>query len=364
MRFCHEFYKAKLCGNAGDTKVSARIRRKKPFKRIKMKILITGGAGYIGSHTLKQFLETSHELFVLDNLSKGSQKAIDDLQNLRKFAFFKQDLRDFEGLKRLFREHKFEAVVHFAASIEVFESTQNPLKYYLNNTANTSNLIQTCLENDVKYFIFSSTAATYGEPKTQSVNETSPLQPINPYGRSKLMSEQVLLDASVANSGFKHCILRYFNVAGACMSYAIGQNYPKATLLIKVAAECAAGKREKMFIFGDDYATKDGTCIRDYIHIDDIAAAHLTGLAYLQEQNKSEIFNVGYGHGFSVKEVIETMKRVSGVDFRVEMASRRAGDPSILIADNAKIKSLTSWQPKYDNLEMICKSAYEWELRG
>ena len=329
-----------------------------------MKILITGGAGYIGSHTLKQFLETSHDIFVLDNLSKGSKKAIDTLQNLREFAFFEQDLSDFAGMKKLFKEHKFDAVGHFAASIEVFESTQNPLKYYLNKTANTSNLVQTCLENGTNNFIFSSTAATYGEPQTESVSETSPLQPINPYGRSKLMSEEVLRDASLANSAFKHCILRYFNVAGACMSYPIGQNYPKATLLTKVAAECAAGKREKMFIFGDDYATKDGTCVRDYIHIDDIASAHLVGLRYLQEQGQSNVFNVGYGHGFSVKEVIETMKRVSGVDFKVELAPRRAGDPSVLIADNSKIKSLTSWQPRYDNLEKICKSAYEWELKS
>lgn len=329
-----------------------------------MKILITGGAGYIGSHTLKQFLETNHEIFVLDNLSKGSKKAIESLQNLRKFSFFEEDLSDFAGVKKLFKAHKFDAVVHFAASIEVFESTQNPLKYYLNNTANTSNLIQICLENGTNKFIFSSTAATYGEPQTESVNETSPLQPINPYGRSKLMSEEILRDASRANPEFKHCILRYFNVAGACMSYPIGQNYPKATLLTKVAAECAAGKREKMFIFGGDYATKDGTCIRDYIHIDDIASAHLVGLSYLQEQEQSNVFNVGYGHGFSVKEVISTMKRVSGVDFKVEMAARREGDPSILIADNTKIKTLTSWQPQFDSIEMICKSAYEWEIKN
>lgn len=328
-----------------------------------MRILITGGAGYIGSHTLKQFLETKHEIVVLDNLDKGSQKAIDSLQKLRNFSFIKQDLSDFSALNRLFKEYKFEAVVHFAASIEVFESMQNPLKYYLNNTANTTKLIQNCLENDTKYFIFSSTAATYGEPQSEIVSETSPLKPINPYGQSKLMSEEILRDASRAKPEFKHCILRYFNVAGACMSFNIGQNYPKATLLTKVAAECAAKKREKMFIFGDDYATKDGTCIRDYIHIDDIASAHLAALKYLQDA-QSNVFNVGYGHGFSVKEVIETMKRVSGVDFKVELAPRRAGDSSILIADNSKIKKLTSWQAKYDNLETICKSAYEWELRG
>lgn len=327
-----------------------------------MKILISGGAGYIGSHTLRQFLNTQHELCVLDNLSKGSLINLNALKNLREFTFFEQDLSDFAGVKELFKREKFDAVVHFAASIEVFESMQDPLKYYLNNTANTSNLIQTCLENEVNKFIFSSTAATYGEPQTPVVSETSPLAPINPYGRSKLMSEEVLRDASAANPHFKHCILRYFNVAGACMDFDIGQRYPKATLLIKVAAECAALKRDKLFIYGDDYDTKDGTCIRDFIHVDDISSAHLAALEYL-EQNESNIFNVGYGHGFSVKEVIAAMKEVSGVDFKVELAGRRAGDPSVLISNAEKIRSLTKWQPKFDDLKLICKSAYEWEKK-
>ena len=325
-----------------------------------MKILLTGGAGYIGSHTLKQFLETDNEMVVLDNLSKGSELSIRDLKKLRDFNFVKLDLSDFESIKRLFKEQKFDAVVHFAASIEVFESMQNPLKYYMNNTANTTNLIQTCLETGTNKFIFSSTAATYGEPKDPVVSETSELKPINPYGRSKLMSEEVLRDASMANANFKHCILRYFNVAGACNSYKIGQRYPKATLLTKVAAECAALKREKLFIFGDDYDTKDGTCIRDYIHVDDISSAHLAALEYLQD-NESDVFNVGYGHGFSVKEVIYTMKKVSGIDFKVELAPRRAGDPSVLISNASKIRQKTKWIPKYDDLELICKSAYEWE---
>ncbi|NDJ27744.1 UDP-glucose 4-epimerase GalE [Campylobacter sp. MIT 12-8780] len=327
-----------------------------------MKILISGGAGYIGSHTLRQFLNTKHELCVLDNLSKGSKINLDALQTLRKFSFFEQDLADFKAVKKLFKEQKFDAVVHFAASIEVFESMNDPLKYYLNNTANTSNLIQTCLEEGVNKFIFSSTAATYGEPSTPVVSETSPLAPINPYGRSKLMSEEVLRDASMAKPEFKHCILRYFNVAGACMDFDIGQRYPKATLLIKVAAECAAGKRDKLFVYGDDYETKDGTCVRDFIHVDDIASAHLAALDYL-ESNDSNVFNVGYGHGFSVKEVICAMKEVSGVDFKVELAPRRAGDPSILISNADKIKSLTSWKPKFDDLKLICKSAYEWEKK-
>ncbi|MFB1645378.1 UDP-glucose 4-epimerase GalE [Campylobacter molothri] len=325
-----------------------------------MKILISGGAGYIGSHTLRQFLKTEHELCVLDNLSKGSKIAINDLQNIRDFKFFELDLSDFKEIKSLFEKEKFDAIVHFAASIEVFESTQNPLKYYMNNTINTTNLIKTCIETGVNKFIFSSTAATYGEPQTPVVSENSPLAPINPYGRSKLMSEEVLRDVNKAHPEFKYCILRYFNVAGACMDFNIGQRYPKATLLIKVAAECAAKKREKMFIFGDDYDTKDGTCIRDYIHVDDISSAHLAALEYLQN-NESNIFNVGYGHGFSVKEVIESMKRVTGVDFKVELAPRREGDPSVLISDAQKIRTLTSWQPKFDDLDLICKSAYDWE---
>ncbi|MBZ7955321.1 UDP-glucose 4-epimerase GalE [Campylobacter molothri] len=325
-----------------------------------MKILISGGAGYIGSHTLRQFLKTEHELCVLDNLSKGSKIAINDLQNIRDFKFFELDLSDFKEVKSLFEKEKFDAIVHFAASIEVFESTQNPLKYYMNNTINTTNLIKTCIETGVNKFIFSSTAATYGEPQIPVVSENSPLAPINPYGRSKLMSEEVLRDANKAHPEFKYCILRYFNVAGACMDFNIGQRYPKATLLIKVAAECAAKKREKMFIFGDDYDTKDGTCIRDYIHVDDISSAHLAALEYLQN-NESNIFNVGYGHGFSVKEVIESMKRVTGVDFKVELAPRREGDPSVLISDAQKIRTLTSWQPKFDDLDLICKSAYDWE---
>ncbi|MBX7490695.1 UDP-glucose 4-epimerase GalE [Helicobacter turcicus] len=325
-----------------------------------MKILITGGAGYIGSHTLRQFLNTKHQICVLDNLSKGSQKALEDLSTIREFQFYKQDLSDFSKVKELLLEEKFDAVVHFAASIEVFESTQNPLKYYLNNTANTTNLIDSCIKSGVKYFIFSSTAATYGEPKSDFVSESSALEPINPYGQSKLMSEEILRAASKAHSGFKHCILRYFNVAGACMDFKIGQRYPKATLLIKVAAEVAARKRDKLFIYGDDYATKDGTCIRDFIHVDDIASAHLAALEYLQH-SKSDVFNVGYGHGFSVKEVVAMMKKVSGIDFEVECALRRQGDPSVLISDASKIRKCTSWNPKYDNLELICKSAYEWE---
>ncbi len=325
-----------------------------------MKILITGGAGYIGSHTLRQFLKTPHELCVLDNLSKGSRISLEELSKLRKFEFFEQDLSDFKGIEELFRKQSFDAVVHFAASIEVFESVQNPLKYYMNNTINTTNLIKTCIKNGVNRFIFSSTAATYGEPQSKKVSETSPLRPINPYGKSKLMSEEVLRDASKAFPEFKHCILRYFNVAGACMDFKLGQRYPKATLLIKVAAEVAAGKREKLFIFGEDYETEDGTCIRDFIHVDDISSAHLAALEYLQN-NESTVFNVVYGHGFSVKEVIETMKRVSGVDFKVEIVPRRAGDPSVLISNCSKIRSLSSWKPKFDDLELICKSAFEWE---
>ena len=261
-----------------------------------MNILITGGAGYIGSHVLKALLEkNSDKITVIDNFYSGSRDALVALESVGKFEFIKCDLADTDLLEEIFSTHKFDAIIHFAAYIEVFESMQNPLKYYLNNTANTANLINLALKFGVKKFIFSSTAATYGEPENGVVCENSPQNPINPYGNSKLMSEQILKDAAAANSDFKFGILRYFNVAGASLDGLIGQNYPNATHLIKVATQTITGKRANMSIFGRDYDTKDGTCIRDYIHIEDLADAHLAVLDYLDD-NDSDIFNVGYGH--------------------------------------------------------------------
>ncbi|TQV64457.1 MAG: UDP-glucose 4-epimerase GalE [Sulfurovum sp.] len=340
-----------------------------------MNILITGGAGYIGSHVAKQLLEfTSHKILILDNLSTGSKKTLKTLSLIRKFKFIKLDLKKFKKVDKVLQKNKIDTIIHFAASIVVPESVENPLKYYMNNTVNTTNLIKCATKNGVKKFIFSSTAAVYGEPEdmsTEGIDENYATKPINPYGMSKLMSERVLQDTALANSDFKFVIFRYFNVAGADINYKdevltprIGQSFPNATHLIKIASECASGKREKMYIFGDDFATNDGTGVRDYIHVDDLASAHIKAIDYL-EDNQSDIFNLGYGKGFSVKEVIETMKKVTEVEFKVEMISRRAGDPAILIANSSKVKSKMSWTPKCDNLELICKSAFEWEsLRG
>lgn len=329
-----------------------------------MNILITGGAGYIGSHVLKALLhEQKHNISVIDNLYTGSMEAINVLQKIAKFDFFKCDLIDLDKIEQIIKDKKIEAIIHFAAFIEVFESTQNPLKYYINNTANAANLINLAIKNGVSKFIFSSTAATYGEPDSGVVSEESPQNPINPYGTSKLMTELILKDAALAHSNFKYGILRYFNVAGASSDGLIGQNYPNATHLIKVATQTILAKREKMSIFGTDYNTKDGTCIRDYIHVEDLASAHLSVLDYLQSKNKSEIFNVGYGKGFSVKEVIECAKKVSGVDFKVDLAPRRDGDPAILISKADKLRQNTNWTPKHESLEEIIQSALNWEKK-
>ncbi|WP_297922761.1 UDP-glucose 4-epimerase GalE [uncultured Campylobacter sp.] len=328
-----------------------------------MKILITGGAGYIGSHVAKALLEANrHDVVILDNLCKGSMRAIEALRKIGEFEFVQESLENTPAIEKLFKREKFDAIIHFAAFIEVFESTQNPLKYYLNNTANAMNLIALANKYGVKDFIFSSTAATYGEPDIPQVSEETPQNPINPYGRSKLMVEWVLKDTAAANPNFKYGILRYFNVAGAASDGTIGQNYPNATHLIKVATQTIVGKRDKMSIFGDDYDTKDGTCIRDYIHVEDLASAHLAVLDYLQS-NDSAVFNVGYGTGFSVKEVVNEAKKVSGVDFKVEIAPRRAGDPACLISNADKIRTKTSWRPEHESLDEIILSALNWEKK-
>ncbi len=331
------------------------------------KILITGGAGYIGSHVTKELLKRGDsEIVVIDNLSTGFLETIERLKKYYgDFEFRKLDLSNWDEVKELLEKGKFDSIIHFAAALIVPESVENPLKYYLNNTANTAHLIKRAIENGVKKFIFSSTAAVYGEPESippTGIKEEALTAPINPYGHSKLMSEQVLKDASNAHKGFKYVALRYFNVAGADIDGKIGQSTKDATHLIKVAAQTALGKRKEMFIFGDDYPTPDGTCIRDYIHVDDLSLAHLEALDYLDE-NPSDVFNVGYGKGYSVKEVVDTMRKVSKNDFKATIAPRRAGDPAILIADSSKLQSKTNWRPKYNDLELICKSALEWEKK-
>lgn len=333
-------------------------------------ILFTGAAGYIGSHTALAFLaQTDCKITIIDNLQSGFMENVAFLE--RDFGarinFIQMDLGDFDAVAKLFQGNKFDAVVHFAASLIVPESVAKPLLYYSNNTKNTLNLIANCVDCGVNRFIFSSTAAVYGEPKRVPVSEDSPLCPINPYGSSKMMSEMILRDTALANDDFRFVALRYFNVAGACREndYAkkagLGQRSANATHLIKVACECAAGKRPSMSIFGEDYDTADGSCIRDYIHIDDLANAHLSAFEFLERGNKSAVFNVGYGKGFSVKEVVAKVKEISGVDFKVLKSPRREGDPAILVADNTQILRLTSWRPKFDDISYIIKSAYEWE---
>lgn len=330
-----------------------------------MNILVTGGAGYIGSHVVKQLLEnTEHHVTIIDNLSTGPMETVDTLKGISidRLKFLHTDLKNFSEVEGIIKSNNFDAIIHFAASIVVPESVENPLKYYLNNTVNTTNLINLAVKYGINRFIFSSTAAVYGEPEEIPVKESSELKPINPYGMSKLMSENVLRDSAIAYKDFRYVILRYFNVAGADIKNRIGQSFPNATHLIKVAAETAIGKRDKLFIFGEDYDTKDGTCIRDYIHVDDLADAHLKALEYLQHNN-SDIFNCGYGYGYTVKEVIDTMKKVSGVDFRVETSGRRPGDPAALVADNTRIKEIMKWKPNFNDLELICKTALEWEKK-
>lgn len=330
-----------------------------------MRVLVTGGAGYIGSHTIKAMLENQgyDEVVVVDNLSTGTENAIQTLKEIRDFKFYKISLEETDILKEIFKRHKFDAVIHFAAFIEVFESMKNPIKYYKNNLVNTINLISLCNDFNVNNFIFSSTAAVYGDVKDTIINEEYPKNPINPYGRSKLFVEQILADNAYANQNFKFVALRYFNVAGAATDGTLGQDYPNATHLIKVVCQTVLNKKEKICIFGDDYPTSDGTCIRDYIHVQDLANAHIGALKYLQDGGNSDIFNVGYGRGFSVKEIINAAKDVSKVDFNVEIANRRAGDPACLIANCQKIKSKIGWQPINDDINLIIKNALEWEKK-
>ena len=320
------------------------------------KIFVTGGAGYIGSHVVKALGEAGYQVLVYDNLSTGNRWAVlhGDL--------VVGELSDRQLLTDTLRDFQPDAVMHFAAFIEVAESVTNPLKYYRNNTLNALQLLEVLQELNIGRFIFSSTAAVYGTPEEIPVAETAPLEPINPYGASKMMSERLLADLTLAlPEAFRYVALRYFNVAGADSGGRIGQAYRNPTHLITRALKTARGQYPSLQLFGTDYPTEDGTCIRDYIHVDDLAAAHLVALRHLLNGGQSDIFNCGYGHGYSVREVIEVAKKVSGVDFTVIEAERREGDPAALTAKSDKIVKELGWQPRHDDLEYIVRTAWDWE---
>jgi UDP-glucose 4-epimerase len=319
-----------------------------------MKIFITGGAGYIGSHVVKMLGAQGHELFVFDNLSTGHEWAV-LYGNL-----IKGDLADTLFLQNTMKAVSPDAVIHFAASIEVEESVRRPMKYYRNNVSNTQNLVEAMQLAAVNNLIYSSSAAVYGIPAAVPVDETAELKPINPYGTTKEVTERILRDVAAVGD-FHYIALRYFNVAGADADGRLGQAYAKPTHLITRALKCAKGEAEKLSIYGTDYPTPDGTCIRDYIHIGDIAGAHVRTLEYLLATRRSDVMNCGYGRGFSVKEVLSMVKKVTGVNFPVEETERRPGDTPALIADSSRLKERTGWTPRYDDLEFIIRSAWEWE---
>jgi UDP-glucose 4-epimerase len=319
-------------------------------------ILVTGGAGYIGSHVIKLLGKSDYLTVVYDDLSTGYREAV--LHG----KLVVGDLSDKAALSDLFGAYKFDAILHFAASISALESIKDPLKYYMNNTGNTVMLLNECQKHKVPYFIYSSTAAVYGAPSISPVAENVPLKPINPYGASKMMAERIIKD-SAKKSGMRYVILRYFNVAGADTETRIGQNTEETSHLIKRACQTAAGLRREISIFGADYDTPDGTCVRDYIHVEDLAYAHLLALEYLANKNDSIILNCGYGHGYSVKEVLDMVKQVTQTNFTVGNAGRRLGDAPTVIADNSLIKKTFNWRPNHDNLFDIIHTSWLWEKK-
>jgi UDP-glucose 4-epimerase len=322
-------------------------------------ILVTGGAGYIGSHTTRHLIDDGFNVVVLDNLYSGHRWAVHDSAE-----FIEGDAGDQSLLADIFNRFKIEAVIHFAGHIVVPESVEDPQKYYQNNCVVSQSLIQSCRLAGINKLIFSSSAAVYGIPEKIPAEETDRLKPINPYGRTKLITEWLLQDiaaSATAEKPFNYVALRYFNVAGAAVQGGLGQATPEATHLLKVACEVATGKRETIKVFGTDYDTPDGTCIRDYIHVDDLASAHLVGLKHLIDGGDGGVFNCGYGRGLSVQEILDTVAKVSNVDFSREISDRRAGDPPALIADTKKITEQLGWEPKYNDTELICRTAFEWE---
>lgn len=318
-----------------------------------MAVLVCGGAGYIGSHMVAELIEKGEEVVVLDNFQKGHKGAV------LGGKIYEGDLRDRGILDKVFTENKIDSVIDFAADSLVGESTVEPLKYFENNLGSTISLLKAMKDHNVKYIVFSSTAATYGEPENIPIVEQDKTIPVNPYGESKLIVEKILRWCDEAY-GIKYTVLRYFNAAGAHISSKIGEDHSPETHLIPLILQVALGKRDKIMIFGDDYNTEDGTCVRDYIHVTDLANAHLLSLDRLKKGGESRVYNLGNGKGFSVKEVIEASRRVTKEEIKAEVAPRRAGDPAVLIASSEKAINELGWRPKYNSLETIIETAWNW----
>ena len=321
-----------------------------------MKILVVGGAGYIGSHMIKRFQNTDHQIEVLDNLSTGFK------ENSQNYKFHMCDLSNKEQVHKILKENKYEMVMHFASSINVGESYDHPMKYYENNVTNTLNLLECMIDLKILNFIFSSTAAVYGEPESIPIKEEQKLSPINPYGKTKSVVESILSDYD-KSYGLKYISLRYFNACGAHIDGTIGERHNPETHLIPLILQTASGRRNNFKIYGDDYKTKDGTCIRDYIHVMDIAEAHLLSLEKLIQTQSSDIYNIGNKQGYSVREIIDMVEKVTQIKISYEISEKRKGDPAELIADNSKISEKLNWRAKYSDLNTIINTAWEWERK-
>jgi len=321
-----------------------------------MSILVLGGAGYIGSHAVDQLVNKGYEVVVVDNLLTGHEQAIHP-----KAVFYKGDVRDKEFLTTVFDKEGIDGVMHFAASSLVGESVEKPLMYFNNNVYGMQILLEVMQEHDVKHIVFSSTAATYGEPKESPITEQTPTNPKNPYGESKLAMEKMMKWCDGAY-GMKYVALRYFNVAGAKRDASIGEDHTPESHLVPIILQVALGQRESLAIFGDDYATPDGTCIRDYVHVEDLIAAHILALEYLKAGNDSNVFNLGSNNGYSVKEMLDAAREVTGKEIAAKVAPRRAGDPASLVASSEKAKTVLGWEPEYTDVKKIIETAWNWHV--
>ncbi|GMA47423.1 UDP-glucose 4-epimerase GalE [Tetragenococcus muriaticus] len=323
-----------------------------------MTVLVLGGAGYIGSHAVEQLIRKGYEVAVIDNLLTGHQAALHS-----EATFYKGDIRDQEFVRSIFAKESIEGVIHFAASSLVGESVEKPLKYFNNNVSGTEIILEVMQEFGVKHIVFSSTAATYGEPEEYPITEKTPTNPKNPYGESKLMMEKMMRWCDEAY-GIKFVALRYFNVAGAKADASIGEDHHPETHLVPIILQVALGQREQLAIFGDDYNTEDGTCVRDYVHVEDLIAAHILALEYLKAGNNSDVFNLGSNSGYSVKQMLEAARQVTNKEIPAQVAPRRAGDPATLVAASDKAKTILGWQPQYTNIKEIIETAWKWQINN